>query len=123
MTHEEMERTMGFILTQQAKFSVDIDLLKESQERLTENQARMSADIGRLTENQASMAANQASMSADIASLIELSRRSMETADADRRLVREMVQDLKEMVYRVESKADDALRLARRSDSPSSGSE
>lgn len=109
MTHEEMERTMEFILNQQAKFSVDIELLKESQ-------ARISADIGRLTEN-------QASMSADIASLIELSRRSMETADADRRLVREMVQDLKDMVYRVESKADDALRLARKGDSPSSGSE
>ncbi|HNC44696.1 MAG TPA: hypothetical protein PLU80_11055 [Acidobacteriota bacterium] len=102
MTHEEMERTMEFILNQQAKFSVDIDLLKESQERLTENQARMSADI---------------------ASLIELSRRSMETADADRRMVREMVQDLKDMIYRVESKADEAVKLARKGDSPSLGSE
>lgn len=30
MTFEEMERTMEFILNQQAKFSVDIELLKES---------------------------------------------------------------------------------------------
>lgn len=95
MTHEEMERTMEFILTQQAKFSVDIELLKESQAR----------------------------MSADMASLMELSRRSMETADADRRMVREMVQDLKDMIYRVESKADDALKFARKGDSPSSHSD
>ncbi|HMZ80071.1 MAG TPA: hypothetical protein PLL06_10250 [Acidobacteriota bacterium] len=88
MTHEEMERTMEFILNQQARFSVDIDLLKESQAR----------------------------MSADIASLIELSRRGMETADADRRLMREMVQDLKDVIYRVESKADEALRKTRNKD-------
>lgn len=103
MTHEEMEHTMQFILNQQAKFSVDVDLLKE-------NQVRMSADI----EN----------LKISVAGLLELSRQSMETADtdrrvaretaeADRRMVREMVQDLKDTIYRVESKADKALILAR----------
>lgn len=100
MTHEEMERTMQFILNQQAKFSVDIDLLKESQERFSDNQTRMSADI----EN----------LKISVAGLLELSRHSMETADADRRMVREMVQDLKDTIYRVESKADKALILATR---------
>ena len=99
-THEEIERTMQFILNQQAKFSVDIDLLKESQERFSDNQTRMSADI----EN----------LKISVAGLLELSRHSMETADADRRMVREMVQDLKDTIYRVESKADKALILATR---------
>lgn len=110
MTHEEMERTMQFILDQQARFSVDIDLLKESQEKLIQNQTRMSADI----EN----------LKISVAGLLELSRQSMETAeadrqmvremaDADRRMVREMVQDLKDTIYRVESKADKALTLVR----------
>lgn len=58
----------------------------------------------------------QARFSVDIASLIELSRRGMETADADRRLMREMVQDLKDVIYRVESKADEALRKTRNKD-------
>ncbi|MBI4752128.1 MAG: hypothetical protein HY774_26880 [Acidobacteria bacterium] len=103
MTHEEMERTMQFILDQQAKFSVDVDLLKE-------NQVRMSGDI----EN----------LKISVAGLLELSRQSMETAEADRqmvreaaeadrRMVREVVQDLKDTIYRVESKADKALTLAR----------
>jgi signal transduction histidine kinase len=43
MTHEEMERTMEFILAQQAKFSVDIDLLKESQAALTNSVTEMKA--------------------------------------------------------------------------------
>ncbi len=46
----------------------------------------------------------QARFSVDIASLIELSRRGMETADADRRLMREIVQDLKDVIYQVESR-------------------
>lgn len=110
MTHEDMERTMQFILSQQAKFSVDIDLLKEAQEKLTQNQTRMSVDI----EN----------LKISVAGLLELSRQSMETAEADRRMVREtaeadrrmvreMVQDLKDTIYRIESKADKALNLAR----------
>ena len=92
MTFEEMERTMEFILNQQAKFSTDIDLLKESQ-------VRMSADI----EN----------LKISVAGLLELSRQSMETADSDRQIMREMVQDLKDVVYRSESKSDTALGLVR----------
>ncbi len=99
MTFEEMERTMEFILNQQAKFSTDIDLLKESQEKLIENQTRMSGDIENLRIS--------------VTGLLELSRQSMETADSDRRIMREMVQDLKETIYRVESKADESLKLAR----------
>ncbi|HMZ79208.1 MAG TPA: hypothetical protein PLL06_05880 [Acidobacteriota bacterium] len=36
-----------------------------------------------------------------------------DTAEADRRMVREMVQDLKDTIYRVKSKADKAFILAR----------
>ena len=80
---------MTFILNQQAKFSVDIDLLKESQEKLIENQTRMSSDI----EN----------LKISVAGLLELSRQSMETAEADRRMIRETAE------------ADKALTLANQS--------
>lgn len=55
MTHEEMERTMEFILAQQAKFSVDIDLLKESQAALTHSVTEMKAqaDLDRATMQEA----------------------------------------------------------------------
>ena len=113
MTHEEIERTMQFILNQQARFSVDIDLLKEAQTRTTN-------DISAMIELQAKTSSDIQDMKIAIAGLLELSRQSMETADADRRLVREMVQDLKDTIYRVESKADKALILARKHDSEQS---
>lgn len=55
MTHEEMERTMEFILAQQAKFSVDIDLLKESQAALTNSvtEMKIQADLDRATMQEA----------------------------------------------------------------------
>lgn len=49
MSNEETERTMQFILNQQAKFSVDIDLLKESQQRFQQEleETKRQADADR----------------------------------------------------------------------------
>jgi uncharacterized membrane protein len=52
MTNEEMEKTMHFILEQQAQFAADIGQLRESHARLTEATLANTGAIGRLTEAQ-----------------------------------------------------------------------
>ncbi|HNC44179.1 MAG TPA: hypothetical protein PKZ53_22915 [Acidobacteriota bacterium] len=99
MTFEEMERTMEFIVNQQAKFSVDIDLLKEAQAILTANMAEMKVQAEQDRELMKAMF-----------------RHLSDNAEADRRMVREMVQDLKGLFYQVDAKADKALRLAQKND-------
>ncbi|HNC44178.1 MAG TPA: hypothetical protein PLU80_08430 [Acidobacteriota bacterium] len=106
MTFEEMERTMEFILNQQAKFSVDIDLLKESQATLT-------ADVAKLTVDMAEMKV-QAELDRQL--MKAMFKHFSDSAEADRRMVREMVQDLKGLFYQVDAKADKALRLAQKND-------
>jgi hypothetical protein len=51
MTQEEMERTMQFIVEQQAKNAVGIDELKEAQVRTTANIEAMSKGVGTLSRN------------------------------------------------------------------------
>ena len=99
MTFEEMERTMEFILTQQAKFSVDIDLLKESQAALTADVAEMKV---------------QAELDRQL--MKAMFQHLSDNAEADRRMVREMVQDLKDLFYQVDAKADKSLKLAQKND-------
>ena len=48
MTNEEMQRTMEFILNQQAQFVVDIQKLQESQQRLQESQGETNQLLNRL---------------------------------------------------------------------------
>ena len=97
MTFEEMERTMEFILNQQAKFSVDIDLLKESQAILTANMAEMKVQAEQDRELMKAMFQHLS-----------------DNAEADRRMVREIVQDVKSLFYQVDAKADKALKLAQK---------
>jgi hypothetical protein len=49
MTKEEMERTMQFIIEQQAKNAVGIDELKEAQARTTTSIEAISRNLGELT--------------------------------------------------------------------------
>ncbi len=51
MTFEEMEHTMEFILNQQAKFSVDIEVLKEMVGRVTEKQEKTQDQLQLLTQS------------------------------------------------------------------------
>ena len=50
MTPEEMQRTMEFIVGQQAKFAADIQKLFESDDRLRESQATLTAAVIRIAE-------------------------------------------------------------------------
>ncbi|HMW01313.1 MAG TPA: hypothetical protein PKE58_14345, partial [Acidobacteriota bacterium] len=86
-----------FILNQQAKFSVDIDLLKESQAILTANMAEMKVQAEQDRELMKAMF-----------------RHLSDNAEADRRMVREIVQDVKSLFYQVDAKADKALKLAQK---------
>ena len=51
MTSEEMERTMQFILEQQAQTSVKLDQIVDRQDRTDENLARLTAKVESLTED------------------------------------------------------------------------
>jgi regulator of sigma D len=48
MTYEEMQKTMQFILEQQAQFTVDIQQLKESQAKTEGNLSQLTEVVGRL---------------------------------------------------------------------------
>lgn len=48
MTDEERQRTMDFILEQQAKFAVNMDTFRENMEELRESQARTDATVAAL---------------------------------------------------------------------------
>ena len=50
MTYEEMQKTMQFIVEQQAQFAVDIQQLKESQAKTEERVGQLTATVGQLTE-------------------------------------------------------------------------
>ena len=45
MTNEEFERTKEFIINQQAQFTVDIEKLKETQERIQKTQAQTEVSL------------------------------------------------------------------------------
>ncbi len=51
MSSDNIQRKMDFIVEQQAKFTVDIELLKESIGQLRESQKSLTADIQALTLN------------------------------------------------------------------------
>jgi uncharacterized phage infection (PIP) family protein YhgE len=48
MTNEEMQRTMEFILNQQAQFAADIQKLQESQQKMNESQVETIQLLNRL---------------------------------------------------------------------------
>jgi phage shock protein A len=49
MTDEDRQRTMDFILTQQAQFSINIESLREAQARTDETVSRLSVQVEQLT--------------------------------------------------------------------------
>ncbi len=50
MTYEEMEKTMQFILEQQAQFATDIQQIRELQAGFHEVQAKFQTQLGTLTD-------------------------------------------------------------------------
>lgn len=55
MTDEQMERAIEFLLDHHAKFSADIDELKEVQRQQAKNIDKLTADVQALTENTSAM--------------------------------------------------------------------
>ena len=96
MTPEQLEKAIEFLLEHQARFSSDMDQLKQAQTRLETNQEQLQADLKALTTITESL----------VAGLIE----SRQQADADRRIMREVVQDLKDSIALGHTKADLANR-------------
>ena len=52
MSPDEIERTMQFLLNQQAKFSADFERLSEKTERVTDALVGLTGIVGRLAESQ-----------------------------------------------------------------------
>jgi hypothetical protein len=76
MTNEERQRTMDFILEQQAQFSVNVDLLRQRVDTLTTNveglreaQARTDATVAQLA-NQVQIIARQQEHMNEVAAVI-----------------------------------------------------
>jgi hypothetical protein len=55
MTDDERQRTIDFILQQQAQFTADMQVVKENQNVLTDSLLRVVGMVGRLTEGQERM--------------------------------------------------------------------
>jgi chromosome segregation ATPase len=55
MSKDDFEHQMDFILKQQAKFSADIEQLKETQKQQVANIDRLAASVQTLTENTTTM--------------------------------------------------------------------
>jgi len=67
MSSEEMERRIEFIIEQQARFSTDIEQLKEVQAKQTENVDKLTADVQLLAQT---VEANRVDMREAINNLI-----------------------------------------------------
>jgi predicted nucleic acid-binding Zn-ribbon protein len=72
MTPQEMERTMEFIVEQQAQFAVRIDKLLESAEKFERSQHELQQADARLHENQARLYENQATLTASLLRVAEI---------------------------------------------------
>lgn len=94
MTDEERERTMDFILSQQAKFSTDIDRLKESDDEirrlLAEHLTRYNEHLTRYNE-QAELSAMRATYTSNaISALFESQERMSESQERTNQDVRNL---------------------------------
>ncbi|MBC7910048.1 MAG: hypothetical protein H7Y30_06085 [Pyrinomonadaceae bacterium] len=62
MTSEEMEKTMQFILEQQAQFAVNLDRLRENVDELSKAQRQTEINIARIADGQVRMSEVVASL-------------------------------------------------------------
>lgn len=113
MTNEQIERSINFLLDSQATLTAKVDQLAENQARLTADVAKLTTDIATLTVDVAEMKV-QAELDRQL--MKEMFKHFSDNAEADRRMVREMVQDVKDLFYQVDAKADKALKLAQKND-------
>jgi hypothetical protein len=82
MTHEEMERTMRFILEQQAQFASNQQGVEERVTRLEKNMSELQANVSDLQTNMSQMARTQAHVNEVLAAMLETHRHTEEKLDA-----------------------------------------
>lgn len=71
MSDDNIQRKMDFIVEQQAKFSVDIELLKESIGLLKESQKTLTADVQALTTDVQALTADVQALTFNVNELRE----------------------------------------------------
>ncbi|HJQ30990.1 MAG TPA: hypothetical protein VJ866_02355 [Pyrinomonadaceae bacterium] len=87
MTYEEMQKTMQFILEQQAQFTVDIQQLKESQTKTDENVSQLTGVVAILAaETRAGFEEVRGSIAALVDAQIRNEENIKETNEAVRNL-------------------------------------
>lgn len=87
MNEEEMQKKMGFIITQQAQFAVDIQKQQEAHGKLTDAMIGVVGMIGNLAESQIQLAAEQRQLTAQMKELAESQKRTdTKLAETDERL-------------------------------------
>jgi DNA repair ATPase RecN len=82
MTPEEVERRMEFIIEQQAQFAVNIEKLRESDERLHASQERLWESQQRLHDSQATLTAALVRVAEIVEDLSEVQKRTDEKLNA-----------------------------------------
>ena len=89
MTHEEMERTMQFILEQQAQFAANQQRLDENHQSLDErvtrletNMAELAGYVSEVATNMSQMALAQIRLGEVVAGLAEAQRHTEDKLDA-----------------------------------------
>ena len=87
MTNEEMERSIDFILKQQAQFAADMQKVAEWQVRTEENLGTAVGLVGQIAQTQLQMAEAQVQMAEAQAQMAEAQKRTDQgLAETDRRL-------------------------------------
>lgn len=87
MTGEEMQKKIEFIIEQQAQFAVNIDLLREAQQRTEGHLAEVAAAQAQMSQAQAQMTRSQAHMNEVVAVMAEAQQRTdQKLAETDDRL-------------------------------------
>lgn len=76
MTNEEMQKMMEFILQQQATFTVNLDLLREQVNHLSDAQRRTEENLAELVTAQTQMARQQTHMNEVVAAIADAQQRT-----------------------------------------------
>jgi ABC-type transporter Mla subunit MlaD len=76
MTNEEMQKMMEFILEQQATFTVNLDLLRDKVDQLSDAQRRTEKNLAELAASQAQMIRQQTHMNEVVAAIADSQQRT-----------------------------------------------
>ncbi len=102
MTDAERQRTMDFILNAQARFHVDMEVMKESQARLQEALTQMQESQAKMQESQAQMQESQTDALKRLDRLERMFKIGIKIYRRDRRETREKITALTDAIIRSE---------------------